>query len=645
MKSRCKFLLPLFLNLMICLHLPAQYNQLIPVADYGWLDQYSMDSRHNFVGNEACVPTSSVNAMTYLQNSSPSIFGSTLSGSTYPAWEDTDDAFISIMGTTAGNGTYYAQFVWTLNMYVALTKQFPQVQFSGMFPNSSTWEPSLGYPEPSYVQDGFPTVQFLTNVIGSGAAALVSIEYIGGGGHELLINGISWDPTTNTGTLYFVDPLDPSQNYSGKDPLGPVKQTMGTIALDNDGKIVLTYDQYTGRLPYTGNYAETKAKLFGALSVGGAFYAPYASLTGNARAIADGFAQVDPTTAPINPVLAVLNTTADLQSAFDQLDPSVYNALVFTGHNVSQLFQNVLANNLLQYRSACDNSFDVSCPRIWATPFNQTLHQRSIGCASYKNSMNGGVIGIDCPLQCDLLLGAAFTYANSRHHWESISGKSNLNSYGLSIYGAYLASGLSVTANLEGFYNHAKGARSIYIQSALPFIAPIAESVDHKCNSYLYAGHLGISYDLWEKSFCNVQANAWPFLNLDCSYVRQSAFKERNGGVLDLNINRKGSHLIRSEIGMGCSLYFEGNIFLHTLLSYANESFFSGKKTHAYFTGTPASEFTICGQIPHNNVVCPSVILGTSTLCDRLKMNIAYRGEYGSDLTSNEFSAEFSIGF
>ncbi|CAN5485120.1 hypothetical protein BH09VER1_BH09VER1_50000 [soil metagenome] len=36
----------------------------LDVADYGWMDQYSLDTSHNFVGDEACVSTSSTNAFT-----------------------------------------------------------------------------------------------------------------------------------------------------------------------------------------------------------------------------------------------------------------------------------------------------------------------------------------------------------------------------------------------------------------------------------------------------------------------------------------------------------------------------------------------------------------------------------------------------
>lgn len=37
------------------------------------MDQYSMNQENSIVGNEACVTTSSVNALVYLQNLNPAL--------------------------------------------------------------------------------------------------------------------------------------------------------------------------------------------------------------------------------------------------------------------------------------------------------------------------------------------------------------------------------------------------------------------------------------------------------------------------------------------------------------------------------------------------------------------------------------------
>jgi hypothetical protein len=265
MSSLCPRALAALLLIGACARLPAQ---VIPVSLYGWMDQYSVNTENNFVGDEACVPTSSVNAMTYLQNIDPDYFGTSLTGSNYTTWHATDDLLISpqYMNTTVGEGTYYNVFVYAINQYITQTMGFTNTLFSGMFPTDN-WDSS--YPQPSYITDGRPTESFLADALASNDAVLLSIEYSNGNGHELLANGISWNSTTDTGTLYFVDPLDPSQTYDGGYPSGTAKETTGNLSLDDNGDLRMTYDQYQGALPYQpGNYTDYTVSFYGALAIG-----------------------------------------------------------------------------------------------------------------------------------------------------------------------------------------------------------------------------------------------------------------------------------------------------------------------------------------------------------------------------------------
>lgn len=233
---------------------------------YGWMDQYSMNTENNFIGDEACVPTSSVNALVYLQNLNPSLFGTAFTGGTnYSDWHALDNQLIGLYGTTATNGTYYAQFVYALQQFVQQTNGFGQVSFASMFPSDNWYIP---YTDPSFNVNGRPTIDFLSSELSSQSALLVSIEYGNGGGHELLANAITWDTNTSTGTLSFVDPLDPSLNYSGTNVLGTALETTGTLSLDSNGVIKMDYTQYEGGLPYSAtNFSPVSVKLYGALGL------------------------------------------------------------------------------------------------------------------------------------------------------------------------------------------------------------------------------------------------------------------------------------------------------------------------------------------------------------------------------------------
>ena len=230
---------------------------------FGYLDQYNMNTENSFVGDEACVPTSSTNALVLLQNLNPTIFGTGLAGSTYSDWHATDRQLIHAMGTTANNGTSWIRIPYGINDYLTSlpTNYTSNISFSGQF-STGGWDQT--YPQPSYITATNPTATFIYSALQGLDSVLLSIDYstsdgtYRGGGHELLASGITWDVTSGTGTISFIDPLDPSENYSnttapdGTYPAtGPALITTGTITLlgsgsGSPGSLLLEYDQYNG---------------------------------------------------------------------------------------------------------------------------------------------------------------------------------------------------------------------------------------------------------------------------------------------------------------------------------------------------------------------------------------------------------------
>lgn len=635
---------------LLCIYpliIRGEFDELIPVSSYGWMDQYSLNSRHHFVGDEACVPTTSTNALTYLQNAAPFVFGDTLSGTTYPEWDATDELLINLMGTKPVVGTYYNQFVYAINDYIIQTKGFSEVQFSGMYP-SNNW--STTYPQPSYMIQGVPSIPFISNAIAAGSAVLVSLEYDNGGGHELLFNGLSWDPSTETGVVYFVDPLDPSQNYSPDVPLGPVKQSIGTLELSGDGtKLVLNYSQYQGSLPYNGVYEKVKASLFGVLSIGSAPFVPFSQLiSGNAHKIAQGFDFLDPTTSAMFPVMAVLNTSTDIEGAFAQMDPSVFDPILYTSQAAAEKVRVAVTNNLWQYRCGC--LADTSCVRFWATPFD--AHQRQKGShthSGYKGYIKGVVTGVDYLVCQNLIAGAGFSFAKNNVRWTKAHAKGGSQNYGGIIYGLWNEAPFRVDTSFGYTYDHVKAHRNLSLFSTIPFVSPIKAKLSHKENSHTYMGHIGGSYDIYKGCYNDADIVVWPYVNVDCIYARRPSFKEKGNAIFAEKISKKDNTLVLSEIGIGGSFcrpfYCNYSSFLHATLSYVNETRFGGRYTHAYFNSSPVSEFSVVGIYPQNNLFRPSVIVGIKSPEDLFRVHIAYQGNFSSDFTGNEVFAEVSLAF
>ncbi len=651
--------------------------QLIDVSNYGWLDQYSINSKHNFIGNEACFPTSTTNGMTFLQNVCPTIFGTSLSGVTYSEWERTDDAFINLMSTLAvcpssgpmqGNcnagGTLNLPLVSGISFYLGQTLPFPQVQISGVF-TSFQWGPVATNPKPSYIQIERPSIAFLSNAIAAGSAALVVISYPGGGGHGILANGLDWDSNTNTGTLYFVDPLDPSQNYSAGNPsavLGPVKQTIGTLSLSGD-IITLTYNQYCGGLnPYDPSaYSCTSmcggvnppqcvsAVIGGILSFGGSFYTPYAPLlTGaNVRAIAEGFQKLDPTTSRMFPILAVLNPFTDpnpeLESAFEQMDPSIFNAILFAEEAVAIQVQSTVHDNLLAYRKTC-NTCHRAQPHYWLIPYAQEIHQKG----AYKNPIVGITGGWEYDSSRSGVLGLAAAYADSHVKWEEDQARSHIHSYEGMLYMAWTACPWWADLSFAYVYNKVDAKREIFIPSSIPFIPSIDESISHHNHANVFATHFEMSYEIFKSDSCGLINQLWPFLSLDYVLVQQAAFTEDGNSPLAQTVHGKISNLLEPEIGLGWNLfkpYKQFTVSSYASISYLYQGRIGGKSTEAFFLDTPSSEFEVSGFFFKNHLFAAMVQLGIGNPTDTTRVNLNYHGNFGSSYISNGGSLEITFGY
>ena len=250
------------------------YTAIQNVSSFGWLDQCSLNTPDfSFIGHDACVPTSSVNVMTYLQKAAPDYFGTDLTGLTYADWIDADTTLSApgYMNTSPTSGTAYNRLHFGLNKYVVQNKGFTEVQFSGMIP--SPWENQANpapEPRPATIADSLPTWQFLYDSLTSGSGTVLTMRWIdSSAGHAVSLGGFDWTDSNGNGRvdfdenaqIYFVDPLDPTRG-TDPDPIGGAQFTSGRIweAEVHDptnsavvyNTLKLAYEQYVGTNPWGG---------------------------------------------------------------------------------------------------------------------------------------------------------------------------------------------------------------------------------------------------------------------------------------------------------------------------------------------------------------------------------------------------------
>jgi hypothetical protein len=103
-------------------------------------------------------------------------------------------------------------------------------------------------------------VNFLFNTLLSGNAAIFGFLNPNASiGHELTACGLTWDPLSELGTIFFVDPLDPS--FAGG-LVGPAQITTGQLSylsgifngVSYSNALSISYTQYQGNLPYNREY-------------------------------------------------------------------------------------------------------------------------------------------------------------------------------------------------------------------------------------------------------------------------------------------------------------------------------------------------------------------------------------------------------
>lgn len=238
--------------------------QVIDIGLYGWLNQYSFNTETSGIGYAACVPTASVNALAFLQNAYPSVYGSGLTGVTYGDWQNTGALLIDHMGTTASKGTDSGRILPGLQDYIWAEQGFGQTTFSSMIAAGN-----FSDDETNFDLTGAPTVSFLQAALEQNQAIIGGFTYTDfSGGHAITVNGIEWDASLGSGTLYFVDPLDAFGSDDGALFSGPAKQSTARLSLTEAGHLQLDYDQYWGTLPHTSEYGPVSAYLDLAIIVG-----------------------------------------------------------------------------------------------------------------------------------------------------------------------------------------------------------------------------------------------------------------------------------------------------------------------------------------------------------------------------------------
>ena len=187
---------------------------------FGYLNQ--RDPRiTTALGDNGCVPTSWVNSLNYFQNVNSSYFGSSLVGTSYQDWINTDLTLAGpkYLNTTSASGTFPLAIVPGLESY------FSDLSFPGLnitFQKLPSWN------------------QLYQNLVSLSATQLLLVPFESGIGHAVSLVAINWDSNNSANNSFsYVDPENPTK---GSLP----GSTLTTVPFYNNGQDTVVAFYYPG---------------------------------------------------------------------------------------------------------------------------------------------------------------------------------------------------------------------------------------------------------------------------------------------------------------------------------------------------------------------------------------------------------------
>jgi hypothetical protein len=251
-------------------------------AAYGYFSQYSIP---NTLNGESCAPASATNVLQFVQSSyGDQLGGVELVGSGYAGWNQTAQTLQVKFGTTEDETTSGPGMTAGLDSYLESIGASSLLTLDAVSFDTGADHPGEEYPD--WVQQGTtPTFLDFHHWMSGGAGVYFLIEYADGsggfegdlGGHVLAMIGLDWDDTNGDGVVdpaerarfLAIDPLDPSQDYSGGEVLGPAKITELSVWQEQRGGLLqFSYRQHVGARHFDGsNYALAKGFVAGGLAI------------------------------------------------------------------------------------------------------------------------------------------------------------------------------------------------------------------------------------------------------------------------------------------------------------------------------------------------------------------------------------------
>ena len=375
------------------------------------------------------------------------------------------------------------------------------------------------------------------------------------------------------------------------------------------------------------------------------------------------------------PVVAEIFKLPELQSlasAYDQLNPNIYDITTATSFNNTLQYMRTLQDRMrgiresgitsrigLQSGLMLDNYSSLlayngsnaslgqlletgqhqhppSRYGVWIDGFGYWRNQSAEpGYTGFDSNMAGISLGLDFLIDEKMIAGISSGYSHTDIDLDNNRGEGDIDSPFVSLYGSYFAKDFYLDTIL--YY-----ARQRYSNNRNIIFGSIHDAPQSDHTGDAYSAFLGGGY--------NYKIDQWglqPYASLQYIYLKESAFDETGADGMNLTVRDRSTDGLYSQLGLRLARRYQfetGSFMPEMKVAWSHDFDIDDRLINSSFSGTPGSAFVFRGQ----DVSKDAATLGagiTYALTNGLSAAVRYSADLSEDYTNQSVHGEIRYAF
>lgn len=340
----------------------------------------------------------------------------------------------------------------------------------------------------------------------------------------------------------------------------------------------------------------------------------------------------------LSDVVALLQnmSEAQLYAAFNQMQPSLFNALYLTQQAILIDLKTILEDRLrLDCANRCGQFHGV---RLWSAYLYDGFKQNHIhGETGFRTRLQVGALGADYSFSQPVCLGVSLGAESGHLDWNSHRGHSTIEGLYPGLYFQWNPCPIYVESITLFGWSRYDATRNIDLISTTSQMYRVAK---HK--SYGWSGSTSLEggFVLGKDFRFN------PFMKADYIFAHLDPFKEHGANSIDLQVRKQFADMTRFEWGVEfsvCYKYKNWGFYPRVGGGWIIEERYNGTYSTANFVGSPG-QFTVKGMKPNRELL--ELYAGADLLIGQLfQLSVAYDRKLSSRFREFSWIGELAFRF